>query len=124
MQSLVIIEILSQVLLVHQVRIFPPAQDDLDWSALVLPLVLVQRGQDVVSGEGVEVVLGGQAVLRQTRVDFAVRDLRSQWRPGVKCQRGRNIDGEWPGEKMISVRFPWKNEQGFTYSSGLKRFSV
>ena len=97
MSSLINIERLSQVLLVHQVRIFPPAQDDLDWSALALPLVLVQRGQDVVSGEGVEVVLGGQAVPSQARVDLAVRDLRSQWRPGVKCQRGRNGDGERPG---------------------------
>ena len=28
------IEVLSSVLLLHQVRIFPPAQDDLDWTPL------------------------------------------------------------------------------------------
>ena len=74
-------------------RIFLPAEDDLDWTPLTLPLVLVQRGQDVVCGEGVEVVLGGQVVLGEAGVDLAVRDLGSQWRPRVKRQRGRYRDG-------------------------------
>ena len=89
--------LLSEVLLVHQMRIFLPTEDDLDWSPLAFPLVSVERRQDVVRGEGVEVVLGGQAVLRQAGVDLGVRDIGPQWRPGVECQGGRNTDGERPG---------------------------
>ena len=91
--------LLSEVLLVHQMRIFLTAEDDLDWSPLAFPLVSVERRQDVVRGEGVEVVLGGQAVLLQAGVDLGVGHLGSQRGPGVECQRGRNRDGDWPGEK-------------------------
>ena len=80
-------------------RIFPPAEDDLDRPPLPLCLVSVERGQDVVGREGVEVVLGGQAVLLQAGVDLGVGHLGSQRGPGVECQRGRNRDGDWPGEK-------------------------
>ena len=93
------IETLSSDLLVNQVRIFPPAEDDLDRPPLSLCLVSVERGQDVVCREGVEVVLGGQPVLLQAGVDLAGGDLRSEGRPRVKCQPGRNADGDWPGGK-------------------------
>ena len=80
-------------------RIFLTAQDDLDWSPLALPLMLVERRQDVLGGEGVEVVLGGQPILGQPGVDEGVRDVRFQWRLRIKCQRGRNVYGDWPGWK-------------------------
>ena len=98
----------AQILLVYKVRIFLPTQDDLDWAPLTFPLVLVQRRQDVVCGEGVEVVLGGQPVGGEARVDLAVRDLRSQWRPRVKRQRGRDGDGERSAERNKLSEISWK----------------
>ena len=56
--------------------IFLPSKDDLD-GLLAVPLMVVERGQDVVCRVGVEVVLDGKFVLLQVRINQRIISVRS-----------------------------------------------